>query len=813
MSDSTPAKKTPADATRPAPASADSAPHRPRRRDTTVGWTLLSILLHAGLLGLLLLFPPVRQALFDRTPKEPSAEIRVEGEKLTEVTRQLRTVHEQDLRSMVRELDLIRQEMEQIQAQKMEEFRQFNRDRAQTAPEEALAAIDEALQAQAQALAKQQDSQQKPEEFDKLRTDAGRDQSAAETAQGKAIDLLEVLGDRIPQHVKDAQRQAADEQAKATLANALAREARRAAQAAEDQLRKREADLTKAQAEHKKNTELNAAAAQTLSDTQSALAKAQEELADAHKQHQSARSALDRARQAVADAKTVKDSNAVKMAEAAAGQADRDEKSARKSMDSQQGKVSRLTREAQQAASRAEQLRAATTKAQAAVEQAGKSVEHARQNSAERSAAAERAATQSTQQQERAIESQKSARDRTAGALSQSDQSRPSPPDTSDAPGPQDTDLSALDLADLYHKAVESEKQIAEAFKDVRATELAVITGRSLNSARQNVEVPDADRPDLDARALRRDVTQPDEFKKNSEQIQTALRETGSMVAAGSNMLEAARAMVRKSQEGTGLDLEQMRAEAERAAAIAKASHEVEGGKSSDLTALMAGKPGGAAGSVPGGPARSEPGGGRKDGSDGTESDTTNDRKLPPVAQMPPQISDKLPFTPARKFIAGHGGEAWAAVTSWYLLGPFPNPARANIHRGFPPESVIDLDAVYPGMNGPIRWEFVQSPNAYVSPRNWVEYGIWYAYTELEFDQPRDLWIAVGSDDRSDLWINGTRVWSSSDSLKAWRIGEGLRKVHFQKGRNRVLYRIENGWGGLGFSMLIHTGPSPTPGG
>jgi hypothetical protein len=148
----------------------------------------------------------------------------------------------------------------------------------------------------------------------------------------------------------------------------------------------------------------------------------------------------------------------------------------------------------------------------------------------------------------------------------------------------------------------------------------------------------------------------------------------------------------------------------------------------------------------------------------------------------------------------------WLFVDTWYTIGPFPNPSRVNLNRKFPPESVVDLDAVYTGKdNRPVRWEFLQSRDLRVVPVDGEPYGIWYAYTELYFDKDMDLWIAIGSDDKANIWVNDLPVWISGDELKAWRSNEGYRKVAFKAGRNRILYRVENGWHGIMFSLAVHT--------
>jgi hypothetical protein len=190
----------------------------------------------------------------------------------------------------------------------------------------------------------------------------------------------------------------------------------------------------------------------------------------------------------------------------------------------------------------------------------------------------------------------------------------------------------------------------------------------------------------------------------------------------------------------------------------------------------------------------------------------------------PEDVHDRVLPLPGRR-VAAHGPSAnWFYADSWYILGPFDNTGRRNIETKFPPETVIDLNATYKGKRDvPIRWEFYQSGTPNVRPRldayyratmdpsltptqNYdraVEYIIYYAYTELWFERACDLWVAIGSDDFSKVWIEDQLVWTSGKNLKPWRINEGLRKVHFKQGVNRVLSRVENGNGPTEFSLVI----------
>jgi len=173
------------------------------------------------------------------------------------------------------------------------------------------------------------------------------------------------------------------------------------------------------------------------------------------------------------------------------------------------------------------------------------------------------------------------------------------------------------------------------------------------------------------------------------------------------------------------------------------------------------------------------------------------------------RITDpEAPHTFGRKIGDGGAPVEWLFVNSWYTIGPFPNPMRINIHTKFPPETVVDLAATYVGKDGRLlRWEWEQSGVPMVQPSAPDQYGVYYAYTEISCDRPMDLWVAVGSDDKANVWLNGMPIWVSSDRLKGWRVNEGFLKVTFRRGINKVLYRVENGWLNIGFSMAIRVAP------
>jgi hypothetical protein len=175
---------------------------------------------------------------------------------------------------------------------------------------------------------------------------------------------------------------------------------------------------------------------------------------------------------------------------------------------------------------------------------------------------------------------------------------------------------------------------------------------------------------------------------------------------------------------------------------------------------------------------------------------------------VPPQEVSPGRIEAYERKISPDGDPArWISLNSWYVIGPFANPARKNIERQFPPETVIDLDGTYIGKNDRIlRWKYRTAERLKIIPRNEEPYGIWYATTEVWSDRNRNVWLAMGSDDHGRLWINGDLVWISSNRHKSWTMGEALRRVPLLAGRNRILYRIENGHHGMAFSLCLYLG-------
>ncbi|MBJ7312561.1 hypothetical protein H7U20_20490 [Rugamonas sp. CCM 8940] len=172
-----------------------------------------------------------------------------------------------------------------------------------------------------------------------------------------------------------------------------------------------------------------------------------------------------------------------------------------------------------------------------------------------------------------------------------------------------------------------------------------------------------------------------------------------------------------------------------------------------------------------------------------------------------------------RKAGAGAAYADRVYLDAWYLIGPFAGAGAASMARDYPPERVVDLDGVYRGQAGRLlQWQYVSGPAYPRVPPDSSENAVYYAYTEVYMERERDLWLMIGADDDSMLWLNDRLVWQSGNEDKRWyrtpylnlkddiagmNLSEGRRRVHLRQGRNTVLLKLYNSVGLTFYSVLL----------
>ena len=471
---------------------------------------------------------------------------------------------------------------------------------------------------------------------------------------------------------------------------------------------------------------------------------------------------------------------------------------------------------------------------QRAAENAQKRMDEARKTAQALDANAQR------QRQQRARDAQQKVLDAMAklDAAIESDVAVPKShvPETLEASELATRNTSDLSISEAYEMARSIEEAVTETYREVVAASTALEQRLPLEEAERLTDVAKPVREDIDAELLDGKARTAEQLAAQKEARYNAVRETENMVDASMAMMEEAFRLSGFEDSGDFRDRSQRIAEglkwlkrgdlaghgegerAEKFHALAGLSMQIErlaaedrGARAKDLRGVTIG-------------GLSQSGAGSKDenyrrvaGRAGEYAGQPQTRKEAGTGE------DLLPGNVLAVDETSRGMPGgWMYLESWWIIGPFPNPDRVNITRKFPPESVIDLDAAYEGAGGLVKWQFSQArtpfpsgkPNRHrseVIPPNRREFAIWYGYTILRVDRECDVWLAAGSDDRSDVWVNGMKVWASGNNRKVWTIDEGFRRIHLKKGANPVLVRLENGPGPTSFSVCVSPHDTPPP--
>ncbi|MFW5863896.1 MAG: hypothetical protein ACOCVT_00460 [bacterium] len=375
------------------------------------------------------------------------------------------------------------------------------------------------------------------------------------------------------------------------------------------------------------------------------------------------------------------------------------------------------------------------------------------------------------------------------------------------------------DIVEFYDTAVANLEKICDDYRRIKALQLAKERDIAFEEAYENISSVMPILQPIDKELLRKNIRNPKDIQKHKQEVEMVEKEIEMMIDLTAKLLEEIEqvqvvflAELQETEPEPDMTLEEIVAEEEydpdevitiaeirpqnpTMQALEEAAKEEETEPMKDLTQLMREL--------------------MPDIEDLTQEQQEDERIQLELFSSSNNESALMSITDpnvhkyfGRKVQAGGEPAEWMFVNSWYTIGPFPNPMRVNLNKKFPPETVVDLDATYVGKDGRrIKWEFIQSNEIKVTPANPTEYAIWYAYTEIWCDRPMDLWVAVGSDDKANVWLNGMPIWISSDRLKGWRVNEGFRKVSFKPGVNKILYRVENGWIDVGYSLGIRTAP------
>jgi len=168
-------------------------------------------------------------------------------------------------------------------------------------------------------------------------------------------------------------------------------------------------------------------------------------------------------------------------------------------------------------------------------------------------------------------------------------------------------------------------------------------------------------------------------------------------------------------------------------------------------------------------------------------------------------------------------------IRTWLICGPFPNPpnkaavpGEEHIYDHTPPCVGLDTDylvehggeakivphagLVHAKKDGTdVTWFGHTSPDDKIVFRKLITRSpnvVAYAFTTIDMDEGGRYLLALGSDEGVRVWVNGEHVHHNLVK-RSIRVDDDLIPVSLKKGENRVLVKVEQGWGGWGFMLRV----------
>jgi hypothetical protein len=286
-----------------------------------------------------------------------------------------------------------------------------------------------------------------------------------------------------------------------------------------------------------------------------------------------------------------------------------------------------------------------------------------------------------------------------------------------------------MDIVDLYDKAVAHLQTVCDDYRRIKAIQLARQRDIPFAEAFENVSSVMPILRDIDKELLRRAIRDPKDIQAHKAEVEVVKKEIEMMIDLVAKLLqeiETIKAELTQDENVRELVLEEIVRKPDfdpNAAApppkavervdenadLAEAAKEDEEHPAKDLTPVMHRL---------------------LDIKDLTQE--TEDGPVPvdlfrstdDTGALATIVDPKVNKGFGRKILAEGTPVEWMFVDTWYTIGPFDNANRRNLHRKFPPETVVDLDATYVGKDGrEIRWQWVQAHAPMVTPADPAEYA------------------------------------------------------------------------------------------
>lgn len=146
------------------------------------------------------------------------------------------------------------------------------------------------------------------------------------------------------------------------------------------------------------------------------------------------------------------------------------------------------------------------------------------------------------------------------------------------------------------------------------------------------------------------------------------------------------------------------------------------------------------------------------------------------------------------------------AYLDFNIMGPFPNNSRADFEKPYPPQFGFNRGKTYNGTHYPVTWFQAQTDRTGVLyVRDYVpdvKGSFFYLYRAITIPADGDYLFILGKTGFTDLWIDGTPVFSSR-VLHGHDHDQYLIRVRLSGGSHRVMLKAGDSPQGLAVSLRI----------
>ena len=144
----------------------------------------------------------------------------------------------------------------------------------------------------------------------------------------------------------------------------------------------------------------------------------------------------------------------------------------------------------------------------------------------------------------------------------------------------------------------------------------------------------------------------------------------------------------------------------------------------------------------------------------------------------------------------------------WHVIGPFHDTEKAFLETVYPPEREVDLEAVYEGKSGPVRWVERASHAGVIGlgelygEQDYTANTVAYATCTPVSLREHEAMMTVGSDDDIVVWFDDKKVWRHEGTRGLTRDEDSVPVV-LGTGSTRILVKVYNRQGMWGFSLRL----------